>query len=32
MPIATVATSLGIQFIVSKMAMPAEIEPPGLLM
>ena len=32
MPIATVATSLGIHFIVSKIAMPAVIEPPGLLM
>ncbi len=28
---ATVATSLGIQFIVSKIAMPAVTEPPGLL-
>ena len=32
MPMATVATSLGTSCIVSKIAMPAEIEPPGLLM
>ncbi len=32
MPIAVVATSHGIRFIVSKMAMPSVTEPPGELM